>query len=400
MLNFTLKVLRESLKDKQVLAYVFIVPSIAMLLIGFVITTMGTADVVKLGIVNDDQGMLNKSASAAIIQGLQGQDNLTLVYLTGDQLDDAFKNKEIDGAVVFGGTFTADLMTKKNASLRVVAEGTDQAKGTAISSALTAAATKATAQLQQAPAVPTAQQIPATQSQPAPAAQAQQASGSPIKVVAERYYGNGLGVKEFALASIIGLISFVLPCLLTITAIFGRKGRDSRDPKAPGPLGRAIVYVCTFGLLGIVQVLTVMAYAIWYIKVTFVGEASTVALVQVLIAVSGVSIGILIAALARDFQQAFTLFIPAIVLQMLFGGLMVPISRFPAWVQYFSDILPYTYASDSVKNILIRGFTLGDVWVDCTALVVIALAAFALAYVGLRVGQKKAMLVTAEQQSA
>ncbi|HMK45381.1 MAG TPA: hypothetical protein VK436_02035, partial [Methanocella sp.] len=69
MFDFTLKLIKESLKDRQILAYTFVVPSVAMLLIGFVIATMGTADTVKLGIVNDDQGLMNITVSAAIIQG-------------------------------------------------------------------------------------------------------------------------------------------------------------------------------------------------------------------------------------------------------------------------------------------------------------------------------------------
>lgn len=373
MINFTLKVIKESLKNKQILVSTFIVPSLAMLLIGFVITTMGVTDVVKIGIVNDDQGMMNTTASAGIIQGLQGQDNLTLVYLSEDRLDHGFKNKEIDGAIVFGKTFTSDLMTKKSASLRVVVEGTDQTKAAAISSALTVAATKAAAKMQQEPAK------------------------SPITVIPERYYGSGLDVKEFAVASIIGLISFVLPCLLTMTSVFSRKGRDSQARDAPGPLGRAIAYACTFSLLGFVQVLTLMAYILWYINADFVGEVYAVTFVQLLIAVAGVTIGLLIASVSKDSVQAFMMFIPAIVLQMLFGGLMVPISKFPWYVQYFSGILPYTYASEAVKNIVIRGFTLGDVWTDCAALIIIALAALAVSYFGLKKGKKEAPLVAKKQ---
>lgn len=376
MFKFILKVIKESLKNKQILVSTFIVPSLAMLLIGFVITTMGVTDVVKLGIVNNDQGLMNTTASAGIIQGLQGQDNLTLVYLSDDQLDNAFKNKEIDGAIVFGQTFTSDLMTKKSASLRVVAEGTDQTKGAVISSALTSAATKAAAKMQQEPA------------------------RSPITVIPERYYGNGLGVREFAVASIIGLISFVLPCLLTMISVLSRKGRDSRALDAPGPAGRAIAYMCTYSLLGFVQVLTVMAYILWYIDTSFVGEAYAVALVQLLIAVAGVTIGLLIASVSKDYLQAFMMFIPAIVLQMLFGGLMVPISKFPSYVQYFSWILPYTYASEAVKNIVIRGFTIGDVSMDCVALIIIALAALALSYFGLKKGKKEVLLVAEERPAA
>ena len=376
MLKFALKVFIESLRDRQILAYTFIIPSVAMLLIGFVISTMGTDDTVNLGIINDDQGVMNMTASTAIIQGLQGQDNLTLVYLTDDELADAFKDKKIDGAIVFSNTFTSDLATKKNASLRVVTEGTDQTKALTISSALTGAAAKAAAKMHQEP------------------------TRSPITAVPERYYGSGLGAKEFAAASIIGLISFVLPCLLTMTAILSRKGLDGPASGAPGPLGRAIAYECMFGIFGLMQALTIMAYILWYVNAKFVGDVYAVAFAQLLIALAGVAVGILIASLAVGYMQAFTMFIPAVVLQMLFGGLIVPISKFPVYVQCFSGIMPYTYASDAMRNIIIRGFTLGDVWVDCTMLIIIALAAVTLSYLGLRAGQRKVLLMAEEQLSA
>lgn len=355
MFDFTLKVIKESLKDRQILVYTFILPSIAMLLIGFVITTMGATDTVKVGIVNEDRGLMNTTASAAIVQEFQGQGNLSLVYLSRDQLDQAFKDREIDGAVVFGSTFTSDLITKKSADLKIVSEGTDQAKGMAISQATIGAATRAAGKMQKDPVK------------------------APINLVSERYYGTGLTAKEFAVASIIGLISFVMPCLLTLTAVLSRKGRDCRSPEAPGPLGRAITYVSVFGLLGFVQVLTIMAYVLWYVNASFVGDAATVAFIQLLIALAGVAVGLLIASLASDYLQAFTLVIPAVVLQMLFGGLMVPISKFPWYAQWLSAVLPFTYASEAVKNIIIRGLTLGDVWSDCTALIIIAAAAVLLA---------------------
>jgi ABC-2 type transport system permease protein len=184
-----------------------------------------------------------------------------------------------------------------------------------------------------------------------------------------------------------------------MTAAFSRKSRDSLAASAPGPLSRAIAYTCVFSLFGFVQVLTVMAYIVWYINAGFVGDVYSVALVQLLIALAGVAIGILIASVARDYLQAFSVFIPVVVLQMLFGGLMVPIPRFPEYVQYFSGILPYTYASDAVKNIVLRGFTLGDVWADCVALIIIALSAMALSWVGL-MRSKKAVALVAEEQPA
>lgn len=351
IISYTWKVIVDSLKDKQALALTFIAPSIIMLVIGYVIITMGSASTINIGVVNGDHGMGNVSASAAIVQALQSQQNIAIVPLRADDLDGSFKNRTIDGALIFGDTFTSDLLTKKSASARLVIEGTDQSKALAMTGLVNGVSAAVAGQILKAPAT------------------------APVSIGTEKYYGNGLAAADFIAPLFSGLITFVLSCLL---AIFVLRAREARAEDTPGPLGRAVAYLSGLCPFAFIQALTVLLYVKCLINASMVGDIYSVTLMLLLLSLVGVAFGVLIASVARSDIQRIGLMAIAVVIQILFGNIIVPISKFPDYVQAFSYIMPLTYAYDAIQNIAIRGFTLTDVWTDWAGLVMIGLAAVAL----------------------
>lgn len=355
IISYTWNVIVNSLKDKRALALTFIAPSIIMLVIGYIIITMGSTQTINLGIVNTDQGMGNISASSAIIKGLQSQKSIALVPMVQDELDARMKNKTIDGAVIFGSTFTSDLATKKSTNIKLITEGTDQAKSLAMAGMVSGMAMSVAGQMQKTP------------------------TAAPIGINSERYYGNGLAATDFVSPVFMGLITFVLSCLFAILTTTSRETEAKpAGSRVPGPVGRAIAYFSGFSLFAFVQALTVLLYVKYLINAQMAGDIYAVAFILLLLAIVGVSIGVLIATLARSDMQRIPLLAISVVAQMLFGGLIVPISKFSDAIRAFSYALPMTYVNDALQNIVIRGFSLGDVWADWTALIVIAVVALAL----------------------
>lgn len=354
IISYTWKVIVDSIKDKQALALTFIAPSIIMLVIGYVIITMGSTSTINIGIVNDDHGMGNISASSAIIKALQSQQNIAIVPMGEDELDGSFKNKTIDGALIFGDTFTSDLLTKKSTSARLVIEGTDQSKALAMSGLMNGVSAAVAGQILKAPAT------------------------APVSIGTEKYYGNGLAAADFIAPLFSCLITFVLSCLLAIFVLRAREARAAAED-APGPLGRAVAYLSALCPFAFIQALTVLLYVKYLINASMAGDIYAVALMLLLLSLVGVSFGVLIASVARSDIQRIGLMAIAVVIQILFGNIVVPISKFPDYVQAFSYIMPLTYAYEALQDIVIRGFTLNDVWADWTALIIIAVVALALA---------------------
>jgi ABC-type multidrug transport system permease subunit len=122
--------------------------------------------------------------------------------------------------------------------------------------------------------------------------------------------------------------------------------------------------------------------------VTIVGDAANAVILMFLIALVGISLGVLAATITRTKTQAFGIFGLIIVLQVIFSGLFIPVTRFDYYTQLLSYSLPLTYGLDAMKSVLIRGFTLGDVGTDITALAVIFVVALVLSMIGLKTVQK------------
>ena len=63
-------------------------------------------------------------------------------------------------------------------------------------------------------------------------------------------------------------------------------------------------------------------------------------------------------------------FIPIIILPQIFlGGILWPVEQMPKYLQYLSDILPLTYAVSGLRDIMLSGKSLLDVWVDFVVLI-------------------------------
>jgi ABC-type multidrug transport system permease subunit len=141
-------------------------------------------------------------------------------------------------------------------------------------------------------------------------------------------------------------------------------------------------------IFGFIIASIVLAFVIYIMGVTIVGDVANAALLMFLIALVGISLGVLIATITRTKTQAFGIFGLIIVLQVIFSGLFIPVTRFDYYTQLLSYSLPLTYGLDAMKSVLIRGFTLGDVGTDITALAVIFVVALVLSMIGLKTVQK------------
>lgn len=352
IISYTLKVIVDSLKDRQALALTFILPSVIMLVIGYVIITMGSSQTISIGVVNTDHGMGNVSASVAIIQALQSQPNIAIVPMGADNLDGFMKNKTIDGALIFGDTFTSDLITKRNAGARLVLEGTDMSKAIAMTGLINGVSTGVAGKM------------------------LKETVAAPVSISSEKYYGNGLVAADFIAPVFMGLITFVLSCLFAIFTTQSREAQAAREGiKTPGAIGKAISYASGFSLFAFIQALTVLLYVKYLINAGSVGDIYSVALVLLLLSAVGIAVGVLIASAARSDVQRIGLMAVTVILQILFGGIILPVVKFPDYVQVFSYVMPLAYAYNAIQNIMIRGFGLGDVWADCAGLVLVGLAA-------------------------
>ena len=133
-------------------------------------------------------------------------------------------------------------------------------------------------------------------------------------------------------------------------------------------------YSLGFGLFATIQVLVLLGWTLLDVQVPAIGPlpafsiglAVPVAgspllafLVVLLLALGAVSLGILLSTFARTELQVVQ-FIPLVIVpQALLSGVLFPVSSMPELLQAIARVLPLTYATDGLRQVVIRGRDLG-----------------------------------------
>jgi len=105
------------------------------------------------------------------------------------------------------------------------------------------------------------------------------------------------------------------------------------------------------------------------LQVHFKGNLGLLFLVTSLLTIGGVNMGIFVSAFARNELQVVQ-FIPLLLVpQILLGGLFFPVKTLPVVLYQLANVLPLTYANFALKDVMIKGFGIGDIWPDLAFLV-------------------------------
>ncbi len=356
------RILSNGFKNKQTLGIAIIAPILIMIILGYMVTMAGVQDPVKIGVVNNDQGMGNIKASSSIIEELKGQTNVTVMEISQDDITQDLNDKTITAALVFPENFTVDL-ANRNAEVTLVLEGTDQAMNLLASRAVSTSVASVAAR-----------SANITQ---------------PLEVKVDNLYGDGLDFTDLFMYRFMVLVTLVLSIIIALTAVIKDKGTGYFQSMMKYPVKATLAYILGLCLFGFIIVPIVLVFLIYIMGVTIVGSVINAALLMFLISLVGISLGILCTSLTRMKNQAFGIFGLLLVLQVVFSGLFIPVSRFDYYTQLISYSLPLTYALDAMKSITIKGFVLGDVGIDITALFAILIVTILISVIGLKAVQKK-----------
>jgi len=126
-------------------------------------------------------------------------------------------------------------------------------------------------------------------------------------------------------------------------------------------------YVLGFGIFILLQISIISFYAVEILGVLLVGNIFHLILVSVLIAMTALSLGMLLSAFAHNEFQIVQ-FIPVVIIpQLLFSGLFNE-EGFPLMLQILSKLMPVGYGARALGEIMLRGKSLTEIAPDLLAL--------------------------------
>lgn len=359
------RILAQFRHDPRTLGLMFVVPILVMALIGYVFRAQENTPV-AIAVVSEDTPSGERASLAELVIGaLETEKGARVRRMGREEADRAVRGGAVDAAILFGASFTDDLLQQRSAPLTLRVEGSNPAIAGPALGAVTQMVMR---------------HVPALLRGMVPRALSFLfARGLPLEVRVERVYGSErfTALDYFAPLSI-AFLTFFLVFLLTSVSFLRERTHGTMERLAASPVGRLEIvlgYMLGFGLFALLQVAVLVAFTVYALGVRVMGSMAAVVLVTGLVVLGAVNLGILLSAFARNELQAIQ-FIPIVTIpQFVLSGLFWPLASMPPWLQVAARFMPLTWANEALVDIMVRGRNAAASWQALAVLAAFAVAA-------------------------
>ncbi|MDP4134037.1 MAG: ABC transporter permease [Bacillota bacterium] len=168
----------------------------------------------------------------------------------------------------------------------------------------------------------------------------------------------------------LGIIAFFIIFIIAGVSFVKERTNQTMERLMMTPVRRWQVmlgYTLGFGFFAMLQSIILLAYAIWVLHMTVSGSAVMAGIIMVLLAMSAVCIGSFFSIFSNSEFQMMQ-FIPIVVIPQIFFSGLISLDTLPYHLGLLSKIMPVYYACSALKNVMIIGGGLSDIWPDLLAL--------------------------------
>lgn len=303
------RILRLLKHDRRTLALLFIAPIFVMFLMHLVFQN------------TQDHPVIARVDLPEVLQSRLQSDQADFVDMTLDEATRQLQDSELDAAVVFS-----------QGSLRILLEGSDPLASGRVLKLL--------------------------QSLIAPQEHAPE--------VQYMYGAKDMSLFDSLGPILIGFYVFFFVFLIAGIAFLGERKSGTLERTLTTPIRRyelVFGYLLGFGLITVAQSAVISWFTIYVLKMRMVGSFADVMVITILAALVALSIGILISAFANNEFQVVQ-FIPIVIIPQFFFSGLFDLSAMPGWLEAIGRAMPLYYIADALKQIMLRGRGLADVYTD------------------------------------
>jgi ABC-2 type transport system permease protein len=186
---------------------------------------------------------------------------------------------------------------------------------------------------------------------------------------------------DFLAPGIMVLVCFMFSIILTTMAFVGERNDGTLDRLfAAGvqPSEVLIGHLAAFSFIIVGQVSVVIGIAVMVFDIPMHGSLLLLFSLGLLLGWAAMCLGLFLSTKAKSEFQALQLVLPIIFPVLLLSGILWPVEALPFGLKEFSMLLPTTWAAESFRSIMMRGWGLSNPLIWKSFIIVFAFGAVAL----------------------
>ncbi len=357
------KELLELRQNPRMFGIVIVAPIIQLVILGYA----ANMDVKNVPVVFADGS--RSAESRRLISKFEGSPYFTIVNVvtTVDEVDTYIEHGTAWMAIAIPPDYAERIARGERAGLQVIADGSD-ANSTTL--ALGYAANLVGVH---------AEELQASRAAATPARGRAGSIDARIRV----WYNPQLISREFMLPALSALLLLVITSNLSSMAIVREREIGTYEQLSVTPLtrwGLIVGKLVPYGLIGIVDVLLVVAVTVFWFDVPLRGSLWLLLGMCVVYLLSTLGLGLLVSTISHTQQQAMMTTVFLFLMPMIYlSGFIFPIENMPEIIQWGTYLIPLRYFIVIVRGIFMKGIGLEVLWPQALALLAWGATALAIA---------------------
>lgn len=358
MLTVAIRVIQQVVKDKRTLVFLLLAPVFVLGLLYFIMGS--SSDEPNIGAINLDDSL----------QGALEDEANVIEYDSEEKALDAMKAQKIDAYLFM-----------KDQTPHIEIEGADITKKSLVIRSIQSALQT----FQKERGEEMKKDFEDLQEKLGPLlAQVQQQTGQSVDIdfpdvelsmeepeINYLYNDEDADLFDQVAPALMGFFIFLFVFLIAGISFLRERVSGTLERTLATPLKRSSIvfgYFLGFFLFVAVQTFIIQIMIVDILGVDRLGSYWLLLFMNLIVATVALSLGLLLSTFARTEFQLLQFIPVAVVPQFFFSGVF-DLSNAPEWIKIISNIIPLSYATDALQNIMIRGYAFQDVANDFLVLV-------------------------------
>jgi len=339
LITFIKKEFHHILRDTRSMMVLIGLPIVQLLIFGFAITTeVRNANISILDNSKDEvtQNIITKIESSQYF-------DIDRTISTNGQIEKAFKTGKIKLAIVFQQNFQDELAHSNKAQLQIIADATDPNQATTLTNYISSIVMDYQNEMNKQ------NKLPYT-----------------IKTEMRMLYNPQLKGAYTSVPGVMGMILLLISAMMTSIAIVREKELGTMEILLVSPMKPWLVViskVIPYFIISLINVATILILSVFVLGLPIEGSLLLLIGSTIVYIFCALSLGILISTVTETQQAAMLISLLGLMLPVvMLSGYAFPIANMPAILQILSNLVPAKWYIIIVKNIMIKGIGIEQIW--------------------------------------